>query len=46
MFKGHKNYYILNLPNRAGIVGEIMTKCLKQSDLVTSFEYKKKSHKE
>jgi|JI6StandDraft_1071083.scaffolds.fasta_scaffold05093_6 hypothetical protein len=46
IFKGHKNYFLINLPNQAGIMSKLFEKCLHEEDTVTSIQYKRKLNKE
>jgi hypothetical protein len=46
IFKGYKNYFIIHLPNQAGIMMKLFEKCLHEDDTVTSIQYKRKLNKE
>ena len=44
--KGEKNFYILNVPNKHGIMSDLFEKCIGENDIITSIEYKRKPNKE
>lgn len=46
IFKGYKNYFLINLPNQSGIMSKLFERCLHDDDTVTSIQYKRKLNKE
>lgn len=40
--KGYKNCYLIELPNKKNIVYELITKCFKDTDII-SIQYSKKT---
>lgn len=45
MFKGYKNYYLINLPNQHGILNKLFQKCIHDDDIVSSVQFKRKLNK-
>ena len=43
--KGNKNHFQFRLPNRKNVIFELMTKCFKESDII-SISYSQKFGKE
>ena len=43
--KGEKNFYIMNIPNKHGIMSDFFEKCIGANDMITSIEYRKKPNK-
>lgn len=46
IFKGYKNYYLINLPNQHGILNKLIQKCIHEDDIISSIQYKRKLNKE
>ncbi len=46
LYEGLKHYFILDFPQRAGALRKFVSDVLGESDDITYFEYKKKTHRE
>jgi hypothetical protein len=43
--KGYKNFYIINAPNKKGVVYDLISKCFKSTDMI-SIQYSQRMGKE